>query len=252
MRRISPSYFLRLFASWKKYFFDFSMISLAVILGFYAENLRESMKEKAEIKDNMKSLLSDLVSDVDQFDRALEINTYGYKCADALVSLLGNEITNTNAIYYNARAVTANICFFYANTKTFEQIKSAGMLKLIESEELLHTVGTYYSNFQLLENIDIAVRLKQDNVHRGNGALFDAYAFSQMQVKYDNVNRVHTEIMAPTNHPPLISTDPKTVNEVALNNYYLGAALKFDCSAAERQRTLAQKLIASIKAQYGF
>jgi hypothetical protein len=40
------------------------MIFLAVTLGFFAENLREHIKDNAEIKSNMQSMIADLQADV--------------------------------------------------------------------------------------------------------------------------------------------------------------------------------------------
>jgi hypothetical protein len=57
-------------------------------------------------------------------------------------------------------------------------------------------------------------------------------------------------VQLPSGHPPLLSTDYKTVNAVALNYYYLGAALKFDCVIAKRQKQLAARLIELIKKEY--
>src|SRR5580700_599740 len=56
---------------WKHYFFEFFMLFLAITLGFYAENLREDIKNKEEIKLNMSSILSDLRADIKHFDSVL-------------------------------------------------------------------------------------------------------------------------------------------------------------------------------------
>src|SRR6266496_5119467 len=47
---------------WKEYFLEFLMIFLAVTLGFFAENLREIIKDKKVIKENIESVLADLES----------------------------------------------------------------------------------------------------------------------------------------------------------------------------------------------
>ncbi len=41
---------------WTHYFWEFLMLFLAVTLGFYAENLREGILHKKEVKTNMRSL----------------------------------------------------------------------------------------------------------------------------------------------------------------------------------------------------
>src|SRR4030095_1909637 len=90
---------------WTHYFWEFLMLFLAVSLGFYAENLREGMIHKEQVKTNMRSLLSDLRSDVILFDSVIERNQYAYTRADSLIELLHSDISNTTEIYFSARAV---------------------------------------------------------------------------------------------------------------------------------------------------
>lgn len=129
-------------------------------------------------------------------------------------------------------------------------MKAAGMLKLIHPRNLLDSLGLYYVTFQLLTQQDAVVRLKADNVHHGNHLLFDSYVFSQMKVVFDSINRSHSLVEPPAGNPALLSTDKKDINEVALNYYYMSAAEKFDCRAAEHQKQLAERLIALIKQEY--
>ena len=71
-----------------------------------------------------------------------------------------------------------------------------------------------------------------------------------MKVESDNINKSYSIVQAPFGQPALLSTEYKTVNEVALNYYYLSATLKFDCVAAEQQKKLALRLIELIKKEY--
>ncbi len=236
--------------AWKEYFLEFLMIFLAVTLGFFAENLREHIKNKEDIHQDIESVLADLESDVAHFNVVLDVNGYSYKVADSLVSLLHNDISNTSQVYFYARAVTSNVTFFYTNSKTFDLMKASGTLKLVSPRSLLDSLGLYYVTFQLLTKQDDFVRLKNDAIHKGNSLLFDNYIFSQMTVGYNSMNTSHTIVHPPSGHPALLSTDFKTVNEVALNYYYFAATVKFGCMAAEQQKQLALRLIASIKKEY--
>ncbi len=234
----------------KEYFLEFLMIFLAVTLGFFAENLRETIKNNKEINEDIRSVIEDLNSDVAHFNAILNTDTYSYTSADSLLDLLHNKISNTQQIYLYARAVTANVGNFYANSKTFDQMKGSGMLKLIHPRSLLDSLSLYYITFQFLSQQDYLVKLKLDAVHRDNYLLFDNYVFSQMKVEFDSINKSHTAVELPVGHPVLLSTDYKTVNQVSLNYYYLAASERFDCILAERQKTLALRLITLIKKEY--
>jgi hypothetical protein len=236
--------------NFKEYFLEFIMIFLAVTMGFIAENLRETIKDNKEINENIRSVVEDLNSDVAHFNAIINTDTYSYTSADSLLSLLHNNISNTSQIYFYARAVTANVGSFYANSKTFDQMKGSGMLKLIRPRSLLDSLGLYYTTFQFLSQQDYLVKLELDLVHKDNHLLFDNYIFSQMKVVFDSINKSHTAVGLPPGHPVLLSTDYKAVNQVALNYYYLAASERFDCILADRQKTLALRLIKQIKKEY--
>lgn len=97
--------------------------------------------------------------------------------ADSLIELLHNDISNTPEIYFTARAVTANIGYFYSNTKSFDQMKGAGILRFIHPHDLLDSLGNYYVSFQWLADQTELLRFKLDAVHKGNSTLFDSYTF---------------------------------------------------------------------------
>ncbi len=236
--------------SFKEYFLEFLMLFLAVTLGFFAENLRETIKDKKEIREDIQSVVTDLESDVIHFDAILNTDAYSYMSVDSLLGLLHNNITHTSQIYLYARTVTANIGNFYTNSKTFDQMKASGMLKLIRPRRLLDSLSLYYATFQFLSQQDYLVKLKLDAVHKDNYLLFDNYVFSQMKVVFDNINKSHTTVEPPPGQPALLSTDYKNVNQVALNYYYLAASEKFDCILAERQKALALRLIQFIQKEY--
>ena len=161
-----------------------------------------------------------------------------------------NNKNNTAQIYAYGRTVTANVSFSNTNSKTFDLMKSSGLLKLIHPRQLLDSLGFYYANFGRLTEQDHLVILKLDEVHKGNHLLFDTYVFSQMKFESDNINKSYSIVQAPFGQPALLSTEYKTVNEVALNYYYLSATLKYDCITAEQQKKLALRLIELIKKEY--
>ena len=115
--------------NWKSYFWEFLMLFLAVSLGFYAENTREVILHKKEVKTQLNSMLSDLQSDISLFDSVTVRNSYGAEMSDSLVELLHTDITNTTEIYFKARAVTANVGYYYTNSTSFDQLKAAGLLR---------------------------------------------------------------------------------------------------------------------------
>jgi hypothetical protein len=236
---------------WTHYFWEFLMLFLAVSLGFYAENLREGIKHNEEVKTHMRSLLSDLRSDVLLFDSVVDRNAYSSTMADSLIELLHADISNTPAIYFAARSVTANVGYYYSNSKSFDQMKSSGLLRFIKTKSLLDSIGSYYVSFQWLANQADLMRLKLDAVHKGNSVLFDSYVFYQlMKVNLNTGRRII--INMPSGRPSLLSVNFKDINTVSLNYHYYSSTIKFYNRTASIQKLRAERLIDLIIKEYQF
>ena len=242
---------------WTHYFWEFLMLFLAVSLGFYAENTREGMLHKKEVKTQLNSMLSDLQSDIILFDSVTDRNSYGAQMADSLVEMLHSDITNTTEIYFAARTVTANLGYYYTNSKSFDQLKSAGMLRYIKNKELLDSIGAYYVSFQWLVNQIDLLRLKMDEIHKGNARLFDSYVFQQMMMNIkitaaSAVGGQTTNISKPLVKPSLLSADARDINTVSLNYHYYSTTIKFYIRNAIALQNRAKGLVEIIKKEYGF
>ena len=240
---------------WTHYFWEFLMLFLAVSLGFYAENTREVILHKKEVKTQLNSMLSDLQSDITLFDSVTDRNSYGAQMADSLVELLHSDITNTPEIYFAARTVTANLGYYYTNSKSFDQLKSAGLLRYIKNKQLLDSIGGYYVSFQWLANQIDLLRLKLDEIHKGNTRLFESYVFQQMmsiKIMSTSLGGQRTTINKPAVKPNLLSVDAKDINTVSLNYHYYSATIKFYIRMGNALQNRAKKLIEIIKKEYGF
>jgi hypothetical protein len=242
---------------WTHYFWEFLMLFLAVSLGFYAENTRETILHKKEVKTQLHSMLSDLQSDISLFDSVTTRNSHGAQMADSLVELLHSDITNTTEIYYAARTVTANVGYYYSNSKSFEQLKSAGLLRYIKNKELLDSIGTYYASIQWVDNQLNFLRLKLDEIARGNNRVFDSYIFHQMMMNIKiiaatTVGGQRTNISKPLVKPTLLSADARDINTVSLNYHYYSTTLKFYIRNAMALQNQAKGLMEMIKKEYRF
>ncbi|MBC7873642.1 MAG: hypothetical protein H7Y01_06590 [Ferruginibacter sp.] len=241
---------------WTHYFWEFLMLFLAVSLGFYAENTREVILHKKEVKSQLNAMLSDLQSDITLFDSVTDRNSYGAQMADSLVEMLHSDITNTPEIYFAARTVTANLGYYYTNSKSFDQLKTAGLLRYIKNKELLDSIGTYYASFQWLGNQIDLLRLKMDEIHKGNTRLFDSYVFHQMvsliNIAASSLGGQRTTINKPLIKPSLLSVDARDINTVSLNYHYYSTTIKFYVRNAIALKSRAKGLIEMIKKEYRF
>ena len=213
---------------WTHYFWEFLMLFLAVSLGFYAENLREGILHKKEVKTQLNSLLSDFQTDIALFDSLADRNTYSAEVADSLVELLHSGIKNTTDIYFTARTIMANNGYGYSNSKSFDQLKSSGLLRYIKPKILLDSIGTNYASFQWLDNQTELMRLKMNEIYESNTRLFESYVFQQMmKVRLTSFGGGRTIIGKPSLPPTLLSDNTIDINTVSLCNHYYSTTTKF-------------------------
>ena len=236
--------------NFKEYFLEFLMIFLAVTLGFFAENLREHFKNRHEINSDMQSMVADLQSDVDMFDTDAALNQLSDRRTDTLISLLKLNRSNTSHIYFLARFITANNSIYTPDTRTFDQMKSSGTLKLIESRSIVDSISNYYQSLQFFNSQSDLQRQKVDEVHLVNSVLFDGYTFQHM---FSNVNpNGDVDISQPENNPPLLSNDFNAVNKIIIAYHYLYATTEINNKIAVLSSQYAQRLIDLLKKEYHF
>jgi len=123
--------------NFKEYFLEFIMIFLAVTLGFFAENIRERIKDNEQGKQYIRSLVEDLeadtmrMGDIIQFDEAkiTALNNM-YQCYDTVTNNLKATSCMGELIKYSKVDRP-----FHINDRTITQLNNAGGFRLLEKED---------------------------------------------------------------------------------------------------------------------
>ena len=129
---------------WKEYFLEFLMIFLAVTMGFFAESLRENINNKERLHNYIQSLVSDLKSDVAMYDSSIAFNNSHKEMIDSIIVGLNEPKKDLRKVYLMARQLTLGSSVVSPSTKTFEQIKSSGDMRLIRQQSIADSIGIYY------------------------------------------------------------------------------------------------------------
>ena len=121
---------------WKHYFFEFFMLFLAVSLGFFVENIRESYVEKERARQFLQSMLVDVKTNIKNLDSLMQQDRIIIANHDSLANwLLADSATIDRAAF--ARKMGAVwIRNFYVRKETYEQMKSSGSLRYFDIEFL--------------------------------------------------------------------------------------------------------------------
>ncbi|MFN3939706.1 MAG: hypothetical protein ACK4IY_03910 [Chitinophagales bacterium] len=128
---------------WNPYFFEFFMLFLAVLAGFYMENLREQRTEQIRLKTYLKSMLIDIESNITSLDSAIHENSSMITRYDTFAKQLLSAGDTINRAEFASNMGVVWLRGFINNNETFEQMKSSGSLRYIEDFNLLTAILDY-------------------------------------------------------------------------------------------------------------
>ncbi|MGC4021842.1 MAG: hypothetical protein QM734_07795 [Cyclobacteriaceae bacterium] len=165
----------------KEYFLEFAMIFLAVVLSFFAENYRESIADRRQEKQLIRSLVEDLKSDTLNIRRALNSRQRKLKWMDSLMLLLESKQIkgHENDLYFYTRNLI-RAPHFQSNERTISQIKESGVSEMIQNKEVLNRVILYHSIVAMLVLDHENERLEQRAAFPVLSQMFDSFIFDKM------------------------------------------------------------------------
>ena len=125
---------------WKHYLFEFFMLFLAVLLGFFAENMREQHAEAERAGQLAKSLYEELKAD----SVVMQTTMQNRWRRDSALNYLKNFYTDSSladcsksfAINFFYVYATSSISVFEPNDAILQQLKNSGSLRYFKSMEL--------------------------------------------------------------------------------------------------------------------
>ena len=233
-------------ASGKKfshYLFEFFMLFLAVFCGFLVENFREHKIEHKEVVRYIKNLYEDLKSDTAIYSEYNNNTIEFMGIVDSLMLLMKNSERNTHLcrIYFLARIATNRKPAISPTDRTYDQMKSSGLLRLISSRQLSDNVSDYYNSLKniILQNEFINERL--GDYMTAAGKVFNA----------DLLLKILKEDKEPTPFKgKLLSEDPLFINQFLTSAQYLYGARWLQRKWCMERYERAENIIALIKKEY--
>jgi hypothetical protein len=231
----------------KKYFLEFLMIFLAVTMGFFAENIRESIKDKKQLHEYIESMVNDLQSDTSLYHSAVAYNLSKCSIIDSIVPSLSNNDKNSNAhLYLLVRQLTMGTFIISTTPKTFDQMKSSGGLRLIGKQSINDSIGSYYQWSQRFEYWSDFQKHRLNEVISINERVFDAKVlFSILKNMENDSASFMTE-----NNPKLISHEPNSINALIMRYQYYYGFLQLMNERSMSASAQASRLIALLKNEY--
>jgi len=215
---------------WREYFLEFLMIFLAVTMGFFAESLRENIKNNERLHNYVQSLVSDLKSDLLMYDSSISFNNSHRQMIDSIIGGLTEPKRGLGKVYVMARQLTMGSSVLTPNSKTFEQMKSSGDMRLIRKQFIADSIGMYYQWTKKFDYWSDLQRQRINDVIEVNDRVFNASIFFQI-VKNQNLAFIPEDA-------DIITHDRQLLNSVIMKDqYYYGMLMLMNqrCEAAKLQ-----------------
>jgi len=105
-------------------FWEFLMLFIAITLGFFVENYRESLSDKEQEKEIIVSFINDIEEDIKELDIVIERREIRETRIDSILYILNNDLQDNfgRNLYYYARYLPRPFVF-WANNTTNEELK---------------------------------------------------------------------------------------------------------------------------------
>jgi len=168
----------------KHYAFEFFMLFLAVFCGFLAEYRLEHTIEKEREKQYMASLLRNLQVDTTELNVGIETLNELIRTYDTLIPLLEqtNATERANELYYYFFP-TLTYYFFQPSDRTIEQLRSAGVMRLIHNMDVSDSITTYY---EYVEDYQASEQTFKDQFYRYHDDAYQVFDYRKMKNYFSN------------------------------------------------------------------
>lgn len=232
--------------NWKSYFWEFLMLFLAVFCGFLAEYQLEHKIERDREVVYLKNLFEDLKDDAHHFAEYDSISFHYFSTIDSLMMLMksADRDKHLNRIYYLERAATMNVNNFLSyNSRTYEQMKHSGHLRLIRNQQVADSISAYYFSLQAIDLQNNIIKDRISEYMQGAGKVFDAQILFQI---------FKTKQAPIIDSLKLITNNAQEINMFLTNAQYYYGARKLQQEGCNERAKRAQRLLELMKKEYDF
>ena len=160
----------------REYFLEFSMIFLAVTLGFFAESLREHISDSEKEHEYMQSFINNLRDDSTALVNTLLENEYKARTLDSLIRLFGRHTVNDTLVKlmytYAARGI-GYYSVFKTNDATMQQLKNSGGLRFIKKGHVADSIAKYDGEVKIIYAAENLYNTATDQATTASQEIFD-------------------------------------------------------------------------------
>jgi hypothetical protein len=138
--------------SFKEYILEGLMIFVAVSMGFIAENIREHIVEKKQLKEYIIQLVNNLKYDTTRININTSSNITSCNNLDSFrYEILAAKNGHINPYNLYRYSQSYNWGYIVFNTSAISQLKNSGVFRLIENKTLVEKIDDYYDSSKIFK-----------------------------------------------------------------------------------------------------
>lgn len=139
----------------REYILEFLIIFLAVILGFIANDFRQTYVEKLKAKEYARLLYNDLNVDDVSIQRTINEKAWIESKYDSVETILATkDLREFNEFIYYVERYLLNTTIFSSRDITFQQMRISGNSRYIKDINLYMKIADYYTLFDQYKGIE--------------------------------------------------------------------------------------------------
>jgi hypothetical protein len=148
---------------WKEYILEGLMIFFAVMMGFFAENIREGITNREHVKELVSQLNQDIRSDTSQLNSIYRAETEIFESDSELMDLLQHSVKEVSMDRLQQLIVQSHSLWpFYPSTGAMAAIKNEIHLKQFSNSKMIGLIAAYEKHIELLHTVqDITLQYQR-------------------------------------------------------------------------------------------
>lgn len=148
---------------WKEYLLEGFMIFIAVMMGFFAENIRENITNSEHVRQLTSQLVQELKADTAQLNNIYKGESEILNSNDSLFRLLQQPLGKADLMSIQKFVVTSHsLWMFHPSTGAMNAIKNELRLRQFSNSEIISYMSNYEGHIALLHTVqDIALQYQR-------------------------------------------------------------------------------------------
>lgn len=226
------------------------MLFLAVTLGFFADNIRDSFTNKAQEKEYILSMIEDVVKDKENIQKVIYNNTKRIQILDSLSDLCLNYTSENDSInkkmYTFYTAVLLRPDFLTPSELTMQQLKNAGGMRLIKSKKAINEIIRYDLDEKRLVNQQNYYENYQNKTISLGFKIFNLNTFriaKKANTKQEKPNFTLNDF-------EFLNNDPILLKEFGNHTYLYSGIVEYYNMLLENMDSQADTLISTLQKEY--